>query len=82
VTLQTETSYWLEGGKVYHVLDILTGENMEVVKQSLILDGRLPKATVGVLVVPLLPSAINSFGRNTASTLGVCNIKMLLVSMI
>jgi hypothetical protein len=68
------------------MMDILIAKNMEMVKQSLILDSRLPsrqrKAIEGVLVVPLLPSAINSFGRNTVSTLGVCNIKMLIVSMI
>ena len=65
-------------------MDILIAENLEGVNQSLIPIYRLPsrqgRATEGTLVVPFLPTAIYSFGRNTANTLGVCDIKVLVVS--
>jgi hypothetical protein len=67
-------------------MDILIAENLVGVNQSLILIFRLPsrqgRATEGALMVPFIPAAINSFGRNIANTLGVCDIKMLIVSMI
>jgi len=67
------------------MMDILIAENLEEVNQSLILICRLPfrqgRATEGALMVTFLPAAINSFGRNTANTLGVYDIKMLIVSM-
>ena len=65
---------------------ILTAENLQGVNQSLIPIYRLPsrqgRATEGALMVSFLPAGIYSFGRNTAYTLGVCNIKMLIVSKI
>jgi len=68
------------------MMDILISENLERVNQSLNLICRLPsrqgRATEGALMLPFVPAAINSFGRNTANTLGVCDIKMLIVSMI
>ena len=67
------------------MMDILIAENLEGVNQSLILIYRLPsrqgRATEGALMVPFLPAAVYSFGRNTANTLGVCDIKILIVSM-
>jgi hypothetical protein len=64
-------------------MDILIAENLEAINQSLILickhcstQGR---ATEGAIVVSFLHVAINSFGRNTANTIGVCDIKMLIV---
>jgi len=68
------------------MVDILIAENLEGVNQSLILICRLPsrqgRDTEGALMVPFLPAAINSLGRNTANTLGVCDIKMLIVLIV
>jgi len=68
------------------MMDILTAENMQGVNQSLIPVYRLPsrqgRAKEGALMVSFLPAVIYSFGRNTANTLGVCDIKMLIVSKI